>query len=89
MTRTPGHRRADQRQRLEPVHARHREVEHHQVGLQLGGQLDRSQPVGGLADDREPVARLHAGPQQHPEVFGVVDDEDPVRVFLVDGLLQV
>ena len=83
MTRTPGHRRADQRQCLETVHPRHREVEQHQVGLQLGGHLHGGHAVGGLAHDGQAVVGLHPGAQQQPQVLGVVDDQDAVQALEV------
>ena len=51
--------------RLEPVDARHLDVEDRQVGLQLADQLDRLVAAAGLADDHvalllEGLAEVHA-----------------------------
>ena len=87
ITRTPGTAARISGQRLEPVHPGHGEVEQHEVGLQLGGQLHGGDPVGGLPHDGQPVVGLHPGPQQHPQVLGVVDDQDAVRALQLHHLL--
>ena len=44
---------ADLGESCEAVHARHRQVEQDEVGLQLDGRGDRGRAVLGLADDVE------------------------------------
>ena len=48
-----GSQREQLRGRLQTGAARHRDVQHRQVDLQLARELDRLQPVAGLGDDLE------------------------------------
>jgi hypothetical protein len=63
-------------QRLEAVHHRHRDVEEHQVGSVLAGQLDRLDAVRGLSDHAELAGKAQPGPHQRAHVVGVVHDHD-------------
>src|SRR5919201_3049687 len=74
----PGRRLTQARQRLEPVHARHREVEQDQLGLQPACELDRLLPVRRLAGDREAVP-VQQGRERFARERVVVDDQDPGR----------
>src|SRR5207249_4979150 len=77
---------AQRRQRLEPVHVGHRQVEDDQRRLQPARELDRLERAGGLADDLESV-----GGEQRAEGFPrervVVDDQDP-RGHATGGLCR-
>jgi len=71
------------RQRCEPVHPRHREVEEHDVGLRLGRGGDRFLSVRGNGGELEAV-----GPEQRGQRLAgermVVDDQNARRhVFLI------
>ncbi len=70
-----GRRLTDQRQRCQPVHARHRQVEEDEIGLLRPGELDRLLTVARLADDLEAVL-LEQGGEGLPGQGMVVDDED-------------
>jgi signal transduction histidine kinase len=65
---------ADLRERGEAIHARHREVEKHDVGLQRRGLEDRARAVLGLADDVESLLRQERCQGVSSERM-VVDDE--------------
>ena len=70
-----GRRVAEPRQRRQAVHARHREVEEDEIGLQPGGVLDRRLAVRRHADDVQAVR----AEQRREGVAGqrmVVDDQD-------------
>ncbi len=45
--------------RADPVEDGHLDVHHHQVGPQLGGELDGPGTVGGLTDDLVPLLGEH------------------------------
>ena len=66
---------ADLWERREAVHAGHREVEQHDVGLQLRGRGDRSGAVLGLADDVESLLHEQSRERIARERM-VVDDEN-------------
>ena len=55
---------ADLQRRLEPAQARHGDVHHRDIRLELDGPFDRLAPVGGFADDLHVIGeveeRLHA-----------------------------
>ena len=62
----------------ETVHPWHRQVEQHDVRLQLDGRGDRGRAILGLADDVEALLR-----QKRREGVArqrvIVDDEDAIR----------
>ena len=62
----------------ETVHSWHRQVEQHDVRLQLDGRGDRGRAILGLADDVEALLR-----QKRCEGVArqrvIVDDEDAIR----------
>ena len=60
---------------VEPVGARHREVEQHEVGMFLSEALDRRQPVVGR-DDLVAFGADEGGDGPHHR-WVVIDDEDP------------
>ena len=64
-------------ERGEAVHSRHRQVEQHDVRLQLDGRGDRGRAILGLADDVEALLR-----QKRREGVAcqrvIVDDEDAI-----------
>src|SRR5919201_4718867 len=63
-------------ERVEPAHARHREIEQDEIGEQGAGRLDRIGAVGRLADDAEAVLLQ----QRRERAAGqgmVVHDQDP------------
>ena len=64
---------ADERQGLEPVHDRHRDVEQHDVRHVLGGDVDGLLPVAGLGDDLEALGPLERASEEGADVRGVVD----------------
>ena len=64
------------RERLDPVHDRHREIEHDEVGTFRAHHLDAALSVAGIADDVELTVRLERDAQQQPDVRGVVDQDD-------------
>ena len=68
---------------LEPVDARHGDVEHHGVGPALGQRVERRAPVGGHLD----VVALQAQRpvQGRPDGGFVVDDQDAHRGRLWQG----
>ncbi len=69
---------ANLRQRGQPVHARHRQVEQHEIRLRRPGDLQCLLAVLGLADDVEPLL----SEQRSERVTGqrvVVDDHDALR----------
>ena len=69
---------ANLRKRGQPVHARHGEVEQHDVGLERGRLGDRARAVLGLTDDVE--ALLHEQRRQRVSCQRVVvDDEHTLR----------
>jgi signal transduction histidine kinase len=74
---------ADQRKSREPVHARHREVEEHDVGLERACLGDGLASVLRLADHVEALLSEQAG-ERVPRQRVVVDDEDPLGH---DGLI--
>ena len=63
------------RQRVQPVEARHRQVEQHEIGLQLARERDRVLPARGLPADIEPVVVEQPGERLARERM-VVDDQD-------------
>ena len=73
-----GSRGAQTRQRRQPVEAGHGEIEQDEVGLELGGELQRLGAVRRLADHVEAALG-----QQRPERVAregmVVDDENSLR----------
>ena len=71
-------RLADRRQRGQPVHAGHREVEQHERRAQPARQRDRLGAVGCLADDVEAMLLEQRGKRLACEGM-VVDDEDALR----------
>ena len=67
---------AHQRQRLEPVHPRHRHVHQQQVGRVRTDQLDRLAAAGSLTDDLELLGDPQASADQGAQLRRVVDDND-------------
>ena len=74
-TRALGQTSPDLRQRLEPVHHGHGEVEQHEVGLQLLGAAYALEAVLRLGDHLEVTVLLEGDAEQETEVGGVVDDD--------------
>jgi signal transduction histidine kinase len=67
---------ADPGQRLEPAHARHREVQQDELRLQAPRELDGAFAVTGLAHDGEVVLGQERS-ESVPRNRVVVDDQDP------------
>src|SRR5207302_2436156 len=67
----------DARDRLEPVHHRHGEVEEDDVGDAREHDLDALAPVGRLADDVEAAVAVQRAPEQGAQRLRVVDDHHP------------
>jgi hypothetical protein len=65
------------RQRLEPAHPRHGQVEEDQIGLQAARNVDRAPAVLGLADDVEAVLGQERG--ERPARQRVVVDDEHAR----------
>ena len=74
--REPGRDRAQPRDRLQPVHARHRQIQDHGVGTMLGHDGHAALAVLGLADHGEPAPLLQAEADEEPEVGDVVAQHD-------------
>ena len=66
---------ANERERGEPVHSRHRQVEEHDVRLELARVGDRVCAVVGRANDVESLLREQRG-EGVPGQWVVVDDQD-------------
>ena len=64
---------------FEPGQAGHLHVEEHQVRLQLAGQPQRLDAVGGLTDDFDAADLAEQKAQLLPRQLLVVDDEDAQR----------
>ena len=82
----------DPRERGQPVHLGHRQVEQDEVGLKLPGLGDRLLPASRLADDVEAVLGEQPG-QGVPGQRVVVDDQDPLGhafggILPIDGAVQ-
>ncbi len=76
-------RSADERERDCPIHARHREVEEHKIGMQELRELDRLLAVTGFAHDVEPVLTEERRKRLTRERM-VVDDQDAlVHMWLI------
>ncbi|UMG92953.1 CheR family methyltransferase [Nocardioides sp. TF02-7] len=74
---------ADLGDRTEPVEAGHLDVEHDDVGLELGHPLERLEPVPRLPGHLD-VARLGEGGGDQPaDDGGVVDDEHTDHALLI------
>ena len=73
------------RQRLEPAHPRHRQVEEDQVGLEAAGNLDRAPAVLGFADDVETVLPQERG--ERPACQRVVVDDEHARSHCLAALI--
>ena len=71
---------ADLRQRREPVHHRHRDVEDHDVGVQPLDVDQGDRAVGGHADDLDLTLGLERLGDEPAHDDGVVDDQDPGSV---------
>ena len=71
----PGRVLQDPRERDEPVHAGHRQVEQHEVGLPLSGLGDRASSVLRRADNVEALL-CQKGSERVSRERMVVDDED-------------
>ena len=69
-------RNPNQRQRLEPVHDRHGEVEQHGVRLMFAHEFQARPAVARLRHDVELPLPLKSDAEQQPDVRGVIDDDD-------------
>ena len=63
----------------DPVELGHLDVEHHQVGPQLLGQLDGPLAVAGLADHVVPLLGQHLGEVEADQGL-VLGDDDPTSL---------
>ena len=64
---------AQQRQCRQSVDARHRQVEHDEIGLLFAGHVDRHRSIVGFAHDGEPTIHVQLGAHQGADVVAVVD----------------
>jgi hypothetical protein len=80
----------DPTRRFDAADARHAYVHHHDVGQQIGGSLDRLEPVTGLADDLKIgfVREHELEPATEQRV--VIDDQHANRSIVanVQGIVQ-
>jgi hypothetical protein len=70
----------DVRDRLQPIHHRHGEIEDDGVRLLSLRELHRGLAVLRFADDREAPIGLEGDPEEHPDLGGVVGEEHPDRL---------
>ena len=63
---------SDERQRVPPIEARHTDVEHDEIGMQLHAEIEGLLPVDGLSDDVETVVSAEMQLQHEPHVRLVV-----------------
>ena len=70
---------------LDPIQRGHLDVHEHDVGLELGDELDRLQTVRGLADHGEVVLGAEDHPEPRPDEPLVVSEEDADHALASNG----
>ncbi len=64
------------------VQQRHVQVDHDRVRLQLVGELDRAEPVGGRADDRQLRLLVDQTAERRDKTFVVIREQNADRVAI-------